>query len=136
MSDKFNYTEFFDEVEQSLTIHSHDLDRKIYEAPNTHNKILRRYTIEKNKLHRLESKRNKVFGEKYHFYRHQYEFKIENKDVAIFYIEKDPEYIEVNEEYQKQKLLLDIIEKWMKKASSIAFDIKNIVEFIKFMGGN
>lgn len=131
----FNYTEFFNEIEEDLTLHQHDIDKKIYDAPNVHNKILRRYIIERNKLQKLETACNKTFGKLFHKYRYESDIKCENKDVAIYYVKSDDEYITTHNKYQNQKLLLESIEKWMKKAERIGFDIKNIVEFIKFMSG-
>lgn len=135
-TDKFNYTEFFDEIESDLTLHAHDIDKKIYQAPNVHNKLLRRFVIERNKLHKYETEYNRVFGELFHHYRYESDIRCENKDVAIFYIKKDKKFLEVNDKYQRQKLLLDTIEKWMKKSERIGFDIKSIIEFQKFMAGN
>jgi len=133
---KFDYTQFFNEIDEALTIHTHSLDKKIFEAPNIHNKILRQFTIEKNKLQKLESELNKTFGEKFHYYRYEYELKLDNKDVVLFYVKKDPEFLTINDKFNSQKLLVETIEKWMKKANSITFDIKNILEYLKWSSGN
>lgn len=135
IEEKFNYINFFNEIETALTLHSHDIDRKIYEAPNVHNKILRQMIIEKNKLNKLETKYNKIFGEKFHYYRYNHEVKIESKEVAIFYVKNDPEFIKINDEFNKQSLLVETIERWMKKATSISFDIKNVIQYLEFMNG-
>jgi hypothetical protein len=136
MKERFDYNKFFDEVENALTIHSHDIEKKIYEAPNIHNKILKQFIIERNNLQKLESKWNKIHGDLFHYYRHESDIRCENKDVTLFYVKKDEKFIAIDQELSKQKLLVEAIERWMKKASSIGFDIKNIVEFLKFMSGN
>jgi hypothetical protein len=133
---KFDYTKFFNEIDEALTIHTHSLDKKIFEAPNIHNKILRQFIIEKNKLMKLESDLNKVFGQKFHYYRYEYELKLDNKDVVLFYVKKDPDFLKANDAFNSQKLLVETIEKWMKKANSITFDIKNILEYLKWSSGN
>lgn len=136
MKERLDYNKFFDEVENALTIHSHDIEKKIYEAPNIHNKILKQFIIERNNLQKLESKWNKIHGDLFHHYRHESDIRCENKDVTLFYVKKDEKFIAIDQELSKQKLLVEAIERWMKKASSIGFDIKNIVEFLKFMAGN
>ncbi len=133
--EKFNYAEFFNEIESNLSVHAHDLDKKIYEAPNAHNKIMRQITLEKNKLNKLETKYNKIFAKLYHHYRYEYEFKLESKDVAIFYLKKDDEFLQINDELNDQRLLVDTLEKWMKKANAITFEIKNILEYLKWSSG-
>ncbi len=133
---KFDYSKFFEEIDSSLTLHSHDIEKKIYEAPNQHNKLLKRFIIERNTLQKLESKLNRLFGQKYHHYRYEFDLNLGSKEVAIFYVKKDEEYIKANDEHAKQKLLVEIIDKYMKKASTIGFDIKNIIQFLEFMSGD
>lgn len=132
---KFDYNEFFNEIDETLTLMAHNIDKKIYEAPNVHNKILRRLTIERNTLQKLENEYNKTFGELFQYYRYDYELKLDNKDVVIFYIKKDKKFLEINDKFNSQKLLVDTIEKWMKKAQNTAYEIKNIVEYLKWSSG-
>lgn len=131
----FNYQNFFEEIENDLTLHQHDIDAKIYQAPNTHNKILKRYIIERNKLQQLETAKNSKFGELFHHYRYESDIRCENKDVAIFYVKGDKKYIDKESEYQKQLLLVETLERWLKKADRIGFDIKNIIEYLKWSSG-
>lgn len=131
----FNYNEFFEEIEEDLTLHQHDIDKKIYQAPNTHNKILKRYIIERNKLQQLESKQYKIHKDLFHHYRYESDIRCENKDVALFYVRGDEKYLKIQSEYQKQLLLVETIEKWLKKADRIGFDIKNIIEYLKWSAG-
>lgn len=132
----FDYKTFFKEVEDGLTIYAHNMNKIIYDAPNTHNKILKRWTIENQKLHKLEMDKNRVFSEKFHFYRYEYEINITSNDVAKYYVAKDEEYLNVLSKYNKQALLVATIDKWMKKADKIGFEIKNALEVLKFLDGS
>lgn len=132
---RFDYNEFFNKIDESLTLMTHNIDKKIYEAPNVHNEILRRLTIERNILQKLENEYNKTFAELFQYYRYDYELKLDNKDVVIFYIKKDPKFLEINDKFNSQKLLVDTIEKWMKKAQNTTFEIKNIIEYLKWSSG-
>jgi hypothetical protein len=132
---EFNYKDWFDEIENALTIHSHDLDKKIYEAPNIHNKILKQFIKEKQRLIKAEQKYNKTLAEKFHYYRYESDIRCENKDVTLFYVKKDKDFLKVAEDYEKQKLLCEMIDGYMKKARSIGFDIKNILEYLRYMDG-
>lgn len=135
MVEKFDYNAFFNELEESLTLMPHNIDKRIYDAPNIHNKILRQITIERNKLQKLEKKYDKIFAEKYQYYRYDYETNLGSKDVAIFYIKNDTEFLKINDEFNNQKLLVETLERWMKKAQNTAYEIKNIVEFLKWSSG-
>ena len=131
----FTYSEFFKEIEDDLTLHKHDIDEKVYRAPNVHNKILRRFMIERNKLQKLETEYNKVLKSLYHHYRYEGDIRCENKDIAMFYVKSDQKYINIQIEYQKQELLVENLERWLKKADKISFDIKNIIEYLKWSSG-
>lgn len=133
---EFNYNSFFEEIEEKLTLHSHDLDRKIFEAINVQNTILKQYVKEKTKLIKLESNYNRVFGQKFNFYRYESDIRCENKDVALFYVKQDEEVIKITEEYEKQKVIVEYMEKYLKRASNIGFDIKNIIDYLRYMNGN
>ena len=132
----FNYKEFFNEVEEGLTIYAHNLDKIIYDAPNTHNKILKRWTIENQKLHKIELDMNRIFGERFHYYRYEYEINITSNDIAKYYVKKDETYLEILKKFNTQALLVATIDKWMKKADKIGFEIKNVLEVIKYMDGS
>jgi len=133
---KFNYNDFFEEVEADLTIYAHNLSKIIYDAPNAHNKILRQWTKENHKLHNLELEKDRVFGVRFHFYRYEYEINITSNDIAKYYVKKDDEYLKILKECNKQELLVATIDKWMKKAEKIGYEIKNVLEVIKYLDGS
>lgn len=135
MAEKFDYEKWFEEVDNALTLHSHDLDKKIYDAPNTHNKILKQLIKEKTKLIQVEQKYNRTLAELFHHYRYESDIRCENKDVALFYVKKDDKFLKVAEEYEKQKLLCEMIEGYMKKTKSIGYEIKNILEYLHYLEG-
>lgn len=132
----FDYKSFFDDIDEKLTLHSHSLDRKIFEAINVQNTILKQYVKEKTKLIKIESNYNRIFGKKFNYYRYESDIRCENKDVALFYVKQDEEVIKITEEYEKQKILVDLMEKYLKRASNIGFDIKNIIDYLRYMNGN
>lgn len=131
-----DYKTFFQEVEDALTIYSHNLNKIIYESPNIHNKILRAWTDEQHTLNILETKVNKLFGEKYHYYRYEYDVNLGSKDVAIFYVKKDEEYLKELKKFNTQKVLVETIERWMKKAERMNFEVKSAIEVIKYLDGS
>ena len=134
---KFNYEEFFIELENDLTVFAHNLPKIIYDAPNAHNKILKRWTIENHKLHQIELVMNKVFSERFHFYRHgDFEINITSNDIAKYYVKKDELYLAELKKFNKQALLVETIDKWMKKAERIGYEIKNAVEVLKYLNGS
>lgn len=136
MNKQFDYKEFFEDIEEKLTIKQHNIDKKVFEAPNIQNDLLRQYMKEKTKLIKLEAEHNRLFGQKFHYYRYESDIRCENKDVAIYYVKKDEEYIEKFIQYEKQKVLCETLERYLKRASQITYDIKNILEYLKYINGN
>jgi len=130
-----NYTEYFNDIDKRLTLRPDNIDVIVYDAPNIQNELIKQYIKEKTKLMKLEIKFNKIYGEKFHHYRHESDLRCENKDIANLYVKKDEEYISVFEEYEKQKLLIEMFDKYLKRASQIGFDLKNIIDYLKFMNG-
>lgn len=133
---EFDYKTFFREIEDGLTIYAHNIGKIIYDAPNTHNKILKRWTIENHTLHNLELEKSRIFAERFHYYRYEYEINITANDVAKYYVAKDEAYIEILKKCNKQELLVATIDKWMKKSDKIGFEIKNAVEVLKYLDGS
>lgn len=136
MNKQFDYKEFFEDIEEKLTIKQHNIDKKVFEAPNIQNDLLRQYMKEKTKLIKLEAEHNRLFGQKFHHYRYESDIRCENKDVAIYYVKKDEEYIEKFIQYEKQKVLCETLERYLKRASQMTYDIKNILEYLKYINGN
>ena len=131
----FDYENFFEEIEENLSIYAHNLDKIIFQAPNIHNKLLKRWVVENNKLQKLEIKKDRVFGERFHFYRYEYEINITSNDIAKYYVKKDNDYLKTLKEYNKQLLLVETLNKWLKKADKIYYEVKNALEVLKYLNG-
>ena len=61
---------------------------------------------------------------------------IMNQKEIIFNLLGDEEYAALNLEVQSLFDLVDILERTLKKVNNLSFDVKNIIEYSKYLQGN
>lgn len=123
-------------VEDQLNIDASTIDKKIYDVPKIHNNIMRHYFTQKQKLIEMEVDLNKAYKQKYHYYAYDYEFKLSSEKQIVFHVEGDEEFSEKRKRFNYQKLLVEFLSESLKKANALSFDVKNIIEYTKFISGN
>lgn len=126
--------ELLDSIECDLEINAVNLETKIYEAPGLHSKYLRLYFDSKIKLNKKKHELNILYKKRY------YEIKEDSNDLMnqkeiIFNILGDIEYSKLKLEVDILDDLVDILDRTVKKINYLSFDIKNIMEFMKYQAG-
>ena len=122
------------EVDKDLEITQENLDTKIYEIPSLHSKYLRLYYHESLILEKMETALARLYVKKHHYYRHDYDYVIKDSQVS-WYIDGDEEFSKRKYQINKQKLQVDFLERTLKKINQLSFDVKNIIEWVKFQSG-
>lgn len=128
------WSEFELEVEEDFKLRKDQLDTKLREIPNLHSKYLRHYYREKKKLVELEVDLKSLYLQKWKYYKNDYDFVVDNKHIN-FYIDGDKEYNTKLLELGRQKNLVEYFSNLLKKCNSLSFDIRNMIEYIKFING-
>jgi hypothetical protein len=68
------------------------------------------YLKEKNQLDRIGTLRDKIIGERFDFYRFNYEKELRTNEIKDYYLPKDEKIIRINRLYQKQQWRVDFFE--------------------------
>lgn len=129
-----NWSEFEKQVEEDFTIRKDHLNTKLLEIPKLHSKYLRFYFKEKNKLIKLESELKILYSKRWYYYKNDYDHTIEDKHIQ-WHIDGDEEYSKKLLAVNRQKHLVDYFNQLIKKSNTLSFDIKNIVDWERFVSG-
>lgn len=129
-----DFNELTEMVKSDFELNEQHLQTKIREIPNLHNKYLRYFFKEKTKLITLENSLNLLFREKWYYYMNDFDYKVEKKHLT-WHVESDPDYSKLLVQFNKQKHLVDFFEQTLKKCNTLSFDIKNLIDYKKFMVG-
>ena len=129
-----DFDEFIQMVEDDFNLEMHNLETKLLKIPNLHSKYLKFFYKEKGKLIELERELRELYRKKWYFYKDEYEYKLELKHIE-WHIESDEEYSPLLFKFNKQKQRVDFFESLVKKSNTLSFDIKNLIEYKKFLSG-
>lgn len=127
--------ELFTEIENDLTITFDNFQEKSYKIPSYHSKYLKLYFDQKKLLNKTLESLNKLYKDKYYYYTQEYEYKLDNAKEINFHIYSDEEYSKLNLKVENQKLLVDCLERTLRRVQFLAKDISNIQEQLKYMNG-
>lgn len=125
-------------IDEDLTINHSNLQDKIYKVPNYHSKYLRLYFQYKEKFLKENQKLDKMYRDKYHYYSgtsdNCYEFTLDKKEIQ-FHILSDDEYSEQNLKVEKLKLIVESLDRTLKRVMYLGNDIKSILSYINYLNG-
>ena len=84
----------------------------------------------------LEIKRKKIKRELTEYYRLEYNMRLETKDELLLFIETDDKYISILEQTQIVNSILIFCESVLDKLKMKSYEIKNWIDYQKFINGN
>jgi hypothetical protein len=112
-----------------------NIEKKLYKIPQLHSKYLKLYLKAKVKLSKLERELNDLYRKKYHYYSFEYEERLESVKEIQFHILGDEEYSDVKQQLDNQDATVKTLEYAVKKTQQLTYDIKNIIEYTKYING-
>ena len=131
-----NLEELNEEIKEDFSLSEQYLEEKLRQIPNVHNKYMRLYIKEKQKLNSLQSELRLLHREKYYWYKNDFEFTLTASQLE-WHVSQDEEYNKKFFLCQRQEDLVDYLKDTVKKASQLSFDVKNLIEYKKLtMGAN
>jgi hypothetical protein len=127
--------EIIKEVEEDLTITMDNLDKKLYQIPKLHSKYLKYFYEYSKVLITLEKDLKKCYREKYYYYTFEHNKKLENAKEVEFHIISDDDYAPILERRNKAKAIVDVLDRAVNKVDKLSFDVKNIIDYLKYSAG-
>jgi hypothetical protein len=120
-----------EEIEADIKVDKNDLSKMTLELPWIYNKYLKRYLAEMRTLGELESDLVKYHGERFKYYKIDYERRMDNKFEIEEMINQEPEYNKLCRDKKKQESYVQYIEKSLDNIKNISYQVKNHIEWLK-----
>jgi len=138
----------FDELQEmadvDLKIDDTELDLESIRTPQLHNKYLKIYTRSCLQLKRARDERKVLYRDKWEYYtgksapevylKKPFDLKILKADVGI-YIDADLEYQEIGQKEAYIEKMVDYTERVLKEINNRNWNIRNTIEWKKFLHG-
>lgn len=125
---------YIDESSVDFIWDSDKIRDKMYKMPIIHNKWLRYFYKERDELIKAEKNLLSLYRKKYYYYKDDYDHKLDVKQIA-WHIESDDEYAKKLYNVNLRKEVVSYVEKTIRRITSFSFDMKNIIEYLKFSNG-
>ena len=127
-------TELLQQIEDDLTLTQENLEGKLYNIPMLHSKYLRLFLKSKGTLNKLEKQLSELYLQKYNHFKNSKEL-LDKKEIQ-FHILGDEEYAKLNYNVHTAIDLVDILDRTLKKVNNMSFDVRNLIEYLKYMNGS
>lgn len=127
------FEEFFKEIEDDLYLDSVNIQKKLFEIPQLHSKYLKRFYMYKKEYYKYKKELEQLYTKKYNLLKNGDEL-LDKKEIQ-FMIVSDEEYSDLNYKIKQMENMIDILERTIKKVNNLSFDIKNIIDWVKFQAG-
>ena len=125
---------YLKDAEADFDLSKSDLEAKLREIPNLHNKWLRHFYRQGHKLLVKEKELQKCWRDKLNYYLFDYQYEVKSTQVK-FYIESDEEYQKIFYTVDCQRKIVSAIEAILKKTTQLSFDINNLIKFKELKAG-
>ena len=136
--------EFFDDTKRDLQIEESELDRESLRTPYLYDKYLKMYQKTKLHLREVEQKYNLIRLDKHRYYtgnadpevykQAPFGIKVVKQDLDM-YLKADPDLAKATDVVEYVSAIKDFLEKTLKNIENMNWNIKNAIEWRKFLSG-
>jgi len=136
--------EFYDDTKRDLTIEESELDRESLRTPYLYDKYLKMYQETKLHLRKVQQTYNELKLEKHRYYtgnadpevykQAPFGIKVIKQDLEL-YMNADPELSKAFDLVDYITTIKDFLEKTLKNIENRNWNIKNAIEWRKFLSG-
>jgi hypothetical protein len=88
----------------------------------------------KKQLDKLEAEHDEKWISRFQYYKHDFDIKLTNSEIKEF-LTKDKDLIIIKTKTKSMITNLEYLEKCLKNLDSIRWDIKNYIDYTKFIAG-
>ena len=139
-----NIDELYNEIERDLKIDDTELDLESIRTPQLHNKYLKLYTTHSLQLKRLQDEYKVLYRVKWEYYTGKaspetykekpFEIKVLKSDIGI-YIDADADLQQLSQKVAYTKQITDYLERILREINNRNWNIRNTIEWKKFLHG-
>ena len=139
-----NIDELYNEIERDLKIDDTELDLESIRTPQLHNKYLKLYTTHSLQLKRLQDEYKVLYRVKWEYYTGKaspvtykekpFDIKVLRADVGI-YIDADADLQQLSQKVAYTKQIADYLERILREINNRNWNIRNTIEWKKFLHG-
>ena len=120
-----------DKIQKLMDINPNNLDEKLKEIGKTYSIVLKKYKETLYALNKKEIELSNAWAERYSYYKCDFDFQLTNAEIKNF-IDNDIETSELRLEVKNLKTDCEVLEKHLKNIESLRWDIKTLVEYMKW----
>ena len=139
-----NIDELYNEIERDLKIDDTELDLESIRTPQLHNKYLKIYTTHSLQLKRLQDEYKILYRMKWEYYtgksspeiykQKPFDIKVLKSDIGI-YIDADADLQQLSQKVAYTKQITDYLERILREINNRNWNIRNTIEWKKFLHG-
>jgi hypothetical protein len=130
-----NFKLLKDQVKVDLEFNQENILQKSIGISNLHRKYLDFFITEFKLYKLLKSDLDKLYKEKYHFYKHEGKYQMDSFKEIEIYVKGDDDYYKASILVDEQESIVKYLEKIVELIKNLPYSIKNYVDFTKFMNG-
>ena len=140
-----NIDELHDAIEKDLKIDDTELDLESIRTPQLHNKYLKIYTTHSLQYKKLQDDHMVMYREKWEYYTGKappdvyavkpLDLKVLRSDISI-YLDADVELQQLSQKMAYKKQMVDYLERILKEINNRNWNIRNTIEWKKFLHGD
>ena len=139
-----NIDELYSEVERDIKIDDTELDLESIRTPQLHNKYLKIFTKHSLQYKKLQDDYKVLYREKWEYYtgkaspevyaENPFELKVLKADIGI-YMEADKDLQQLGQRMAYAKQIVEYLERILKEINNRNWNIRNTIEWKKFLHG-
>ena len=140
-----NIDELYIEVERDIKIDDTELDLESIRTPQLHNKYLKIFTKHSLQYKKLQDDYKVLYREKWEYYtgkaspevyaENPFELKVLKADIGI-YMEADKDLQQLGQRMAYAKQIVEYLERILKEINNRNWNIRNTIEWKKFLHGD
>ena len=140
-----NIDELYSEVERDIKIDDTELDLESIRTPQLHNKYLKIFTKHSLQYKKLQDDYKVLYREKWEYYtgkaspevyaENPFELKVLKADIGI-YMEADKDLQQLGQRMAYAKQIVEYLERILKEINNRNWNIRNTIEWKKFLHGD
>ena len=118
-------------IEEDLTFNEYTIQSKIEKHSYLLMKYHHQFINAKAKVNKLEEEYEKLVGEKYDYYRFNFEENLTKTEIEKYYLVKDKDILKLKQAIRIQTIVIDFFEMCVKELESMNWSIKSYIEILR-----